>query len=337
MDYEEVTSEEKGGADVTVFVETVKQSDAPVGGGAGRPEWAENDARSGRATSRRNDSSATETLRGVSLLVASDGARSAVQRRRMPGASLNYLGVVLITGFTTLAHPLLEKQGFYTLDGARARIFTMPFETPNAEADGSEAGPKTNENACVRKSMWQISVRVAEAEARAARVAEELLAEEEVEDRRRRRVDNAAKAPRYLVVVDFECTCEDQEEPFLHEIIEFPAVLLDLRTGREVRHFHAFVRPTEKPVLSEFCTRLTGIDQATVDRAETLDRVLVRFCAWLDEFAGEDYSLAADCQSDLRHFLLAECRRKKIRVRDAWRAWVDIGPCLLYTSPSPRD
>ena len=167
VDYEEVTSEEKGGSDVTVFVETVKQSDAPVGGGAGRPEWAENDARSGRATSRRNDSSATETLRGVSLLVASDGARSAVQRRRMPGASLNYLGVVLITGFTTLAHPLLEKQGFYTLDGARARIFTMPFETPNAEADGSEAGPKTNENACVRKSMWQISVRVAEAEARA--------------------------------------------------------------------------------------------------------------------------------------------------------------------------
>jgi DNA polymerase III epsilon subunit-like protein len=137
-------------------------------------------------------------------------------------------------------------------------------------------------------------------EARAARAAEELLAEEEVEDRRRRRVDNASKAPRYLVVVDFECTCEDQEEPFVHEIIEFPAVLLDLQTRREVRHFHAFVKPTERPVLSDFCTRLTGIDQATVDKAETLDRVLVRFGAWLDEFVGEDYSLAADCQSDLR-------------------------------------
>ena len=90
----------------------------------------------------------------------------------------------------------------------------------------------------------------------------------------------------------------------MHEIIEFPAVLLDMQTGREVRHFHAFVKPTERPVLSAFCTRLTGIDQATVDKAETLDRVLVKFCAWLDEFAGEDYSLAADCQSDLRHFLL---------------------------------
>ena len=165
----------------------------------------------------------------------------------------------------------------------------------------------------------------AEAEARAA--AEELLAE--AEDRRRRRVENASKAPRYLVVVDFECTCEDQEEPYVHEIIEFPAVLLDTLKGREVCHFHAFVRPTERPVLSEFCTRLTGIDQATVDKAETLDRVLVKFGAWLDEFAGENYSLAADCQSDLRHFLLPECRRKKIRVRDAWRVWVDIGRHLM--------
>ena len=171
------------------------------------------------------------------------------------------------------------------------------------------------------------SVNRADAEARAARAAEELLAEEEAEDRRR--VDNASKAPRYLVVVDFECTCEDQEEPFLHEIIEFPAVLLDLRTGREVRHFHAFVRPTERPVLSDFCSQLTGISQKTVDEAETLDRVLVKFGAWLDEFAGEDYSLAADCQSDLRHFLLPECRRKKIRVRDAWRGWVDIGRHLM--------
>jgi len=169
----------------------------------------------------------------------------------------------------------------------------------------------------------------AEAEARAARAAEELLAEEEVEDRRRRRVEDASKAPRYLVVVDFECTCEDQEEPCVHEILEFPAVLLDTITRREVRHFHAFVKPTERPLLSEFCTRLTGIDQATVDGAETLDRVLVKFCAWLDEFVGENYSLAADCQSDLRHFLLAECRRKKIRVRDAWRSWVDIGRHLM--------
>ena len=145
-----------------MFVETVASGDAPVGGGAGRPEWAENEV-SRRATSLIDSASNVEKVRGVSLLVASDGVRSAVQRRRMPGASLNYLGVVLITGFTALRHPLLEKQGFYTLDGARARIFTMPFETP---ANDSEAGARLpNERARVHKSMWQISVRVTEAEA----------------------------------------------------------------------------------------------------------------------------------------------------------------------------
>ena len=36
--------------------------------------------------------------------------------------------MILVTGFTTLRHPLLRGQGFYTLDGERARIFTMPFK-----------------------------------------------------------------------------------------------------------------------------------------------------------------------------------------------------------------
>ena len=116
VDYEEVTNDDTSSS-VSVVIETQKNTtpspiDDVVGGGAGRAERAENDA----------DAKTTETVRGVSLLVASDGVRSAVQRIRMPGASLNYLGVVLITGFTTLRHPLLEKQGFYTLDGARAYL-----------------------------------------------------------------------------------------------------------------------------------------------------------------------------------------------------------------------
>ena len=156
IDYEEVTNDDNASSSVSVVIETRKIDDV-VGGGAGRAEPAENDVDAKTETE-------TETVRGVSLLVASDGVRSAVQRIRMPGASLNYLGVVLITGFTTLRHPLLEKQGFYTLDGARARIFTMPFrraDDDDADADADEKAP------AVCTSMWQISVRVTEAEAMA--------------------------------------------------------------------------------------------------------------------------------------------------------------------------
>ena len=112
------------------------------------------------------------------MLVASDGVRSAVQRRRMPGASLNYLGVVLITGFTALRHPLLTNRGFYTLDGKRARSSRcrLPPESPD-DSDDSSARDDGNETSSMKrgandervssKSMWQISVRVTEAEARA--------------------------------------------------------------------------------------------------------------------------------------------------------------------------
>lgn len=35
----------------------------------------------------------------------------------------------------------------------------------------------------------------------------------------------------YLCIIDFEATCEDPNPPdYIHEIIEFPVVLLDLKT-----------------------------------------------------------------------------------------------------------
>ena len=49
----------------------------------------------------------------------------------------------------------------------------------------------------------------------------------------------AVAAPRgydFFVVVDFEATCEERNAvDFPHEIIEFPGVLVDGRTGQQVR------------------------------------------------------------------------------------------------------
>lgn len=44
-------------------------------------------------------------------------------------------------------------------------------------------------------------------------------------------------------------------------LVEFPAVLLSTATGEIESEFHAYVQPQEYPVLSEFCTELTGIKQ----------------------------------------------------------------------------
>ena len=195
-------------------VETVKArfgAEKRVGGGAGRPEWTEDEDEDGDGdgvgTGAKSGVSTTEILR-ASLLVACDGVRSAVQRERLRGTdqNLNYLGVVLVTGFTTLSHPLLDGQGFYTLDGERARIFTMPFKSdddargrgagwerfsresdetgmdhPAGQSDetgmdhhpsaagkdaANEAGSRRAGSRRAPLTMWQISVRVTEEEAR---------------------------------------------------------------------------------------------------------------------------------------------------------------------------
>lgn len=64
---------------------------------------------------------------------------------------------------------------------------------------------------------------------------------------------------RYLVVVDFEATMKsDTITSNDREIIEFPAVLIDVRTCTVVDEFHKFVKPVLHPNLSSEVTQLTG-------------------------------------------------------------------------------
>lgn len=57
-----------------------------------------------------------------------------------------------------------------------------------------------------------------------------------------------------LFVIDFEC---NQPEC---EIIEFPVIVVDLRAHSIIDTFHAYVRPTITPILSQFIKDLTGIE-----------------------------------------------------------------------------
>ncbi|VDP76375.1 unnamed protein product [Schistosoma curassoni] len=63
--------------------------------------------------------------------------------------------------------------------------------------------------------------------------------------------------------------------------IEFPVVVLDSVTGTLVDSFQSFVKPTENPELSVFCSDLTSIQQCDIEDAPTLAVVLKRFEHWL--------------------------------------------------------
>ena len=136
-------------------------------------------------------------------------------------------------------------------------------------------------------------------------------------------------APAVLGALDFECTCE-AGWGYVHEIIEFPVVLFDTRTREVLDTFQSFVRPTENATLSAFCTELTGIEQAQVDAAPTLDEVLGNLDEWLKDkglvgdAATTTFAFATDGW-DLEHFLDVECDRKNIRKPGAYfDRWCDL-------------
>ncbi len=83
----------------------------------------------------------------------------------------------------------------------------------------------------------------------------------------------------FIASIDLELTCwegEDGPGNFSEEmeVIEIGIHLLRADDYRHVKDFQFFVRPTERPELSEFCTKLTGITQEDVDSAAPLTDVL---------------------------------------------------------------
>ncbi|NWW84101.1 ERI2 exoribonuclease, partial [Rhynochetos jubatus] len=152
----------------------------------------------------------------------------------------------------------------------------------------------------------------------------------------------AAQRFRYLIVVDFEATCWRDAGRRGPEIIEFPAVLLNASTGEIESEFHTYVQPQEHPVLSEFCTELTGITQGQVDEGVPLNICLSQFLKWIQKIQNEKKIIfSSDISSnstsdtklcafvtwtdwDLGVCLQYECKRKQLRKPDILNSWIDL-------------
>lgn len=113
---------------------------------------------------------------------------------------------------------------------------------------------------------------------------EKLVSEQHNKRIRKKSKKKTLKSPlEYLIVIDFEATCF--EKPYnqrnKQEIIEFPAVLVSLKTGKIEKEFHTYCRPVELPELSDYCKNLTGITQETVDKGDLLADVIEEFRVWM--------------------------------------------------------
>lgn len=139
---------------------------------------------------------------------------------------------------------------------------------------------------------------------------------------------NSTKHYDYFCVIDFEATCEQNHfSDYKHEIIEFPAVLVDTRTLETVDEFHEYCRPQVHPKLSSFCTELTGITQSQVDGALLFHEVLKKFEAWLEKNKlGTDHAFAVvtDGPWDMGRFLNIQCQLSQLRFPRYAKKWVNI-------------
>lgn len=144
----------------------------------------------------------------------------------------------------------------------------------------------------------------------------------------------------YLIVIDFEATCF--EKPFnrnKQEIIEFPAVLLNLETGAIEKEFHKYLRPIEIPELSDYCKNLTGITQETVDNGELFPDVMEEFRLWMKATIKEKLLVLPKTKKsdpdgncalltwgnwDFLIQLRNECNRKKVRKPSFFNQWIDL-------------
>ena len=93
-------------------------------------------------------------------------------------------------------------------------------------------------------------------------------------------------ANNYYLIVDLEATCSDSGEVPRHEmeIIEIGAVLQSSLTYEVESEFQTFIKPVRHPLLTDFCTELTGIEQADVDMAPAFAEAIAAFREWMFTF-----------------------------------------------------
>jgi inhibitor of KinA sporulation pathway (predicted exonuclease) len=91
-----------------------------------------------------------------------------------------------------------------------------------------------------------------------------------------------------FIIFDLEATCDENVILPDSEIIEIGAVRLN-HDFEEVGRFNKFVRPEVRPILSNFCKRLTSIKQYNVKTANVFSVVMKEFEDWILE--SSDYKI----------------------------------------------
>ncbi|KAL8613106.1 hypothetical protein ACOMHN_035047 [Nucella lapillus] len=131
----------------------------------------------------------------------------------------------------------------------------------------------------------------------------------------------------FLVIIDYEATCQEKNDHFVQEIIEFPAVLVEVEQKRIIGMFREFCKPIVNPVLTEFCKQLTGVNQSEVDNASEFPVVLEHFDQWLESWelgTRHKFCVVTDGPWDIHRFLSRQCEISQLPYPPWSRRWINV-------------
>ncbi|XP_015117330.1 ERI1 exoribonuclease 3 [Diachasma alloeum] len=131
---------------------------------------------------------------------------------------------------------------------------------------------------------------------------------------------------KYLLVLDFEATCEKDVPITTPEIIEFPCLALNTQSWEVEKMFHRYIKPRVNPILSPFCIELTGIMQETVEDEKHFPQVLEDFCNWVErnDFDGDKSAFVTCGDWDLKVMLPGQCAIDGLAVPEYLKTWINL-------------
>ena len=153
---------------------------------------------------------------------------------------------------------------------------------------------------------------------------------------KRKAVCNVMQRFKYLVVLDFEATCEKNVRITPQEIIEWPAMIIDTATFKILhsKTFHYYIKPEHNPKLSSFCTELTGITQAMIDingSQNTIESVVAAWNKWcfdndlLPKSKNEPNACVVTCGDwDLKSMWSQQRKLSKCSDAALFHSWINI-------------
>lgn len=133
----------------------------------------------------------------------------------------------------------------------------------------------------------------------------------------------------YYLVLDFEANCSKQ---FCkdHEIIEFPAVLVNSKNGKIISEFRYFIKTASGRRLSDFIKDLTHITDEQVENGFTFSDSLIKFEQWCKEhdITWKSTTIITVGNWDLETMLHNQLNMEKLKLNkflnDLFGSWVNI-------------